>query len=345
MSTMRALVLTGPARAEVREVAMPQPGPGDVVADVLRVGVCGTDQELFAGSMAYLRTGRAAYPLRPGHEWSGVVREVGDGVDPAWVGRRVTGDTMLACGTCDRCRSGRRHVCREVVEVGISMGFAGALAERIRVPASSLLRLPDAVDDTAGALVEPGGNAWRAAAAAHAGPGSRILVWGAGTIGLLSAAFASAAGAEVHVVGRRASSLALADRFGVTATWSPDTVPDGPFHAVIDATDDPAVPAAAIRLVEPGGRVVLIGLAGRPSQIDARDLTFRDVTAVGVLSGSPGLAHAIEQYAAGTVDPRPLVGATVRLEDVPRVLDGSFTGDGGPKIHVDPRRWTADGSG
>lgn len=338
MSTMRALVLTGPARAEVREVAVPRPGPGDVVADVRRVGVCGTDQELFSGSMAYVRTGRAVYPLRPGHEWSGVVREVGEGVDPAWVGRRVTGDTMLACGVCDRCRSGRRHVCRDLVEVGISMGFAGALAERIRVPASSLLRLPDSVDDTAGALVEPGGNAWRAAASAHAGPGSRILVWGAGTIGLLASAFASAAGAEVHLVGRRATSLALADRFGVTATWSPEALPDGPFHAVVDATDDPAVPAAAIRLVEPGGRVVLIGLAGEPSRIDTRDLTFRDVTAVGVLSGSPGLAHAIAHYADGAVDPRPLVGATVRLEDVPHVLDGSFTGHRGPKIHVDPGR-------
>lgn len=345
MSTMRALVLTGPARAEVREVPVPRAGPGDVVADVQRVGVCGTDQELFAGSMAYFRTGRAAYPLRPGHEWSGTVREVGEGVDPGWVGRRVTGDTMLACGTCDRCRSGRRHVCRELVEVGISMGFAGALAERIRVPASSLLRLPDAVDDTAGALVEPGGNAWRAAASAHAGPGSRVLVWGAGTIGLLAAAFASAAGAEVHLVGRRASSLALAGRFGVAATWSPAVLPDGPIHAVIDATDDPDVPALAVRLVEPGGRVVCIGLAGEPSRIDTRELTLRDVTAVGVLSGSPGLARAIEHYADGTVDPRPLVGATVGLEDVPRVLDGSLRSDVGPKIQVGPRLGSAGGSG
>jgi 2-desacetyl-2-hydroxyethyl bacteriochlorophyllide A dehydrogenase len=338
VNSMRALVLTGPARAEVHEVPVPRPGLGDVVADVQRVGVCGTDQELFSGSMAYYRTGRAAYPLRPGHEWSGVVREVGEGVDPAWVGRRVTGDTMLACGVCDRCRSGRRHICRDLVEVGISMGLAGALAERIRVPAASLLPLPDAVDDTAGALVEPGGNAWRAAASAHAGPGSRILVWGAGTIGLLAAAFASAAGAEVHLVGRRASSLALAAGFGVTGTSSPEALPDGPFDAVIDATDDPTVPAAAVRLVEPGGRVVFIGLAGEPSHIDTRDLTFRDITAVGVLSGSPGLIPAIEHYAGGTVDPRPLVGAVVGLEDVPRILDGSTRGDGGPKVHVDPRR-------
>ena len=287
--------------------------------------------------MAYLASGRTTYPVRPGHEWSGVVRAVGADVDPAWIGRRVTGNTMLACGRCDRCLDGRRHVCRHLVEVGISDGFPGALAEQLRVPASSLLHLPDAVDDRAGALVEPGGNAWRAAAAAHAGPGVRVLVWGAGTIGLLAAAFASAAGAEIHLVARRPTSRELAAGFGVTAIWAPDRLPDLPIHAVIDATDDPEVPAAAIRVVEPGGRVVCIGLAGAPSRIDTRDLVVGDITAVGILGGSPGFVPAIEHYADGRVDPAPLVGQTVGLADAPRVLDGSIRGERGPKVHIDPR--------
>jgi 2-desacetyl-2-hydroxyethyl bacteriochlorophyllide A dehydrogenase len=340
---MRALVLVGARQAEVREVEVPHPGPGDVVVDVHRVGVCGTDVEFFAGTMAYLASGRERYPMRPGHEWSGAVREVGAGVDPAWLGVRVTGDTMLGCGACDRCATGRRHVCRDLIEVGISMGYAGALAERLRVPASSLLRLPDVVDDAAGALVEPGGNAWRAAAAAHAGPGRRVLVWGAGTIGLLAVAFAAAAGAEVHLIGRRPSRLELARRFGAQATWAPDALPDVPIHAAIDATDDPSVAAAALGLVEPGGRLVCIGLAGSPSMVDTRDLALGDITAVGLLSGSPGLAPAIEHYADGTVDPHPLVGATVALEALPRVFADALDGAGGaadtraPKIHVDPR--------
>ena len=335
---MRALVLTGPGQARIQDVEVPEPGPGDVVVLVHRVGVCGTDLELASGEMAYVASGRTTYPVRPGHEWCGVVRAVGEGVDPAWIGRRVTGDTMLACGRCDRCLARRRHVCRELVEVGISSGCPGALAEQLRVPADSLYPLPDSVDDTAGAMVEPGGNAWRAAAAAHAAPGVRILVWGAGTIGLLSAAFAAAAGAEVHLVVRRPATLDLAAGFGVSGTLSPDRLPDLPFHAVIDATDDPEVPAAAVKLVEPGGRVVLIGLAGEPSRIDTRDLVLGDITAVGILGGSPGLAHAIEHYADGRVDPRPLVGETVGLGDAPRVLDGSIHGGTGPKVHIDPRR-------
>jgi threonine dehydrogenase-like Zn-dependent dehydrogenase len=285
--------------------------------------------------MAYFASGRANYPMRPGHEWCGVVREVGSDVDRAWLGARVTGDTMLACGRCDRCTSGRRHVCRDLVEVGISRGFAGALAESLVVPASSLLRLPAAVDDVAGALVEPGGNGWRAAAAAHARPGGRILVLGTGSIGLLATAFAAAAGAEVHIVGRRAAGLATAQRMGAAGAWTRDANPDLPFDAVIDATDDPDMPAEAVRRVEPGGRVVCIGLAGSPSRIDTRDVALRDITVVGLLSGSPGLEPAIGHYDDGSVDPHPLVGATVGLGEAPSVLAGAYA-DTGAKIMIDP---------
>ena len=332
---MRALILHGPGSASVEDVPPPVAAAGDVVVDVARVGVCGTDRELYSGEMAYFATGRAAYPLRPGHEWCGVVREIGPGVDPAWIGARVTGDTMLACGRCDRCRSDRRHVCRDLAEVGISLGFAGALAESLAVPAHSLLRLPGTVDDAAGALVEPGGNAWRAAAAAHARPGVRILVLGAGTIGSLAVAFAAAAGAEVHVVGRRTSAMTTAQQMGAAGAWTIETLPDLGFDAVIDATDDPGMPAAAVRRVEPGGRVVCIGLAGSPSEIDTRDVALRDVTVVGLLSGSPGLEPAIARYADGSVDPHPLVGATVGLGAAPSVLEGAYA-DAGAKVLIDP---------
>ena len=335
---MRALVLTGPGEAEVQEVPRPVPRPGEVVVEVARVGVCGTDEELFAGTLAYFETGRATYPLRPGHEWAGTVTEIGADVAEDWMGARVTGDTMLACGRCDRCLDGRRHVCRSMAEVGISLGVDGALAERLAVPADSLHRLPAGVDDAAGALVEPGGNAWRTASAALAGPGRRILVWGTGTIGLLAIAFAAAEGAEVHAITRHPDAADGPASFGASGVWTAETLPDLPFHAVIDATNDATVAAAAVARVEPGGRVVGIGLAGEPSRIDTRDLVLRDVSFVGILSGSPGLGPTIERYATGAVDPRPLVGATVGLDDAPAALAGEIRGEGGPKIHIDPRR-------
>jgi threonine dehydrogenase-like Zn-dependent dehydrogenase len=277
--------------------------------------------------------------MRIGHEWCGTVAAAGDGVDPSWLGRRVTGDTMLGCGHCRRCLGGRHHVCAERFEIGIRGGFPGALAEQLAVPVTALHPLPDSVDATLGALVEPGGNALRAVRGAHLEPGDRVLVLGPGTIGLLVAQFALARGAEVHLVGRTPESLGFARSLGFPGVWTAETLPPLPFDAVVDASNAPALPALALELVEPGKRVVYIGLAGSPSMIDTRTLALKDVTAVGVLSASPGLAGAIEAYAGGTVDPRPLVAATVGLDGIGEVLAGGRPAGAGPapKIHVDPR--------
>ncbi|RSD20798.1 zinc-dependent alcohol dehydrogenase [Amycolatopsis eburnea] len=335
-SIMRAFVLTGPREFAVREVPAPAAAPGEVVVDVERAGVCGTDVEFFTGEMPYLHDGHAAYPMRLGHEWAGTVSAVGDGVDPAWLGRRVMGDTMLGDRTCRRCRKGHQHTCEQREEVGIRGGRAGALAEKLAVPAWSLHALPDAVDAVLGALVEPGGNALRAARAAGTGPGDRALVLGPGTIGLLTAMFLRAAGAEVHLMG--VAGLDFPRSLGFDGVWTRETLPDLPFDAVVDATGAAGAPALAVDLVEPAGRIVYIGLSGDPSRVDTRALVFKDVTAVGVLSASPGLAETIEAYASGAVDPRPLVGATVGLDGVGAVLAGERIGGAGPKVHIDPGR-------
>jgi threonine dehydrogenase-like Zn-dependent dehydrogenase len=336
---MRAFVLTAPGRGEVQDVAPPRAEPGEVVVDVQRVGVCGTDVEFFTGEMAYLHDGHAHFPMRLGHEWAGTVAAVGAGVEPGWIGKRVMGDTMLGDGTCRRCRRGHPHVCAHRQEVGIRGGRPGALAEQLAVPVTSLHELPDSVDAVLGALVEPGGNSWRAAQAADLRPGDRALILGPGTIGLLAAMFARAAGAEVHLLGRSPESLAFARSIGFGNAWTEDEVPDLPYDAVIDASNAAHLPAKALSLVEPAGRVVYIGLAGRPSLIDTRRLVLADVTAVGILSASPGLDATIAAYASGAVDPLPLVATTVGLDQVGAVLAGApLSGAGpGPKTHIDPR--------
>jgi threonine dehydrogenase-like Zn-dependent dehydrogenase len=336
---MRAFVLTGPERYAVQEVPVPVAAPGEAVVDVERVGVCGTDVEFFTGEMAYLHQGHAAYPMRLGHEWAGTVGSVGDDVDRSWVGRRVMGDTMLGDGTCHRCRRGNQHVCEHRQEVGIRGGRDGALAEQIAVPVSSLHVLSDGVDDVLGALVEPGGSALRAARAANARPGDRALVTGAGTIGALVALFLRASGAEVHLLDRSARPLDFVRSLGFEHVWTEDTLPALSFDAVVEASNAVHLPALALDLVEPAGRVVYIGLAGTPSTIDTRVLALKDVTAVGILSASPGLDDTIDAYASGAVDPRPLVATTVGLDQVGPVLAGERPEGAGrcPKIHVDPR--------
>jgi threonine dehydrogenase-like Zn-dependent dehydrogenase len=334
---MRALVITGPGAARVEDVEEPVAGAGQVVVDLRRAGICGTDVELFTGQLAYFAQGKIGFPIRPGHEWCGVVTALGDGVDPGWLGARVTGDTMLGCGRCPRCAAGRGHVCADRREVGI-MGWPGGLAEKLPVRASSLYRLPDAIDDRAGALVEPGGNGWRSASAAQAGPGKRILVCGPGTIGLLTTAFATAMGAEVDIwaLARDRDREQLAAAFGGCGYWTADDPPPGTYDAVIDCTDDQRMPAAALARAEPAGLIVYIGIAGAPSPIDSRDLVLGDLTAVGILGASAGLAPAIEYYAGGRVDPAPIARVTVGLEQAAEALAGKLSTGTGTKIHIDP---------
>ena len=254
---------------------------------------------------------------------------------------------MLGCGTCARCTSGRQHLCADRYEIGVRHGWPGALAEQLPVPARALVPLPASVGPSAGAMVEPGGNALRAVRAAGLAAGERLLVLGPGTIGLLVARIAAAMGIEVHLVGRSERSRTFARALG--------------FGSTLDAGHDarPALgrrgrrlqlgrlPALAMDLVEPGRRVVYIGLAGQPSLVDTRTMALKDVTAVGVLSASGGLEGIAGLYASGAVDPLPLVAATVSLDEVAGVLAGGRQPGWGdaPKIHVDPRADASHGPG
>ena len=339
---MRALVVTAPRQAEVLEVPVPAPGPGQLVADVERVGICGTDVEFYTGDMAYLDLGYAEFPLRLGHEWTGRVSAVGSSDDEHWIGKRITGDTMLGCGQCAYCIAGHQHVCPNRYEVGIRGGWPGALAEKLVIPTRFAYEIPEHVSLAAAALVEPGGNSLRAVRGAAIESGHQVLVLGSGTIGLLAAQFALDAGAEVHVGGVREGSLVLARELGVPHTHHLDDLaqsePDR-FDSVIDCTSNAAMPALAIRLAKPAGRVVYIGLSSTPSLVDTRDVALQDITVVGVLSASGGLAGAIEAYASGAVVPDPLVSEVVALSDVPSRFEGRRGPEAGPgpKVQVDPR--------
>ena len=338
---MRALVVTAPRRAAVLEVDDPVASPGELLVEVERVGICGTDVELYTGEMAYHEQGVTHFPLQLGHEWTGRVVAVGSPEDESWLGRRVTGDTMLGCGHCDYCLSGHHHVCPDRFEVGIRDGWPGALAERLLIPTRYAYAIPEGVSLAAAALVEPGGNSLRAARAAAIEPGHRVLVLGSGTIGLLAALFARAEGAEVHIAGVREGSLELARSLGVHSTMRLDEIGDreNEYDSVIEATSVETMPSLAVRLAKPAGRVVYIGLSSTPSLVDSRHIALKDITAVGILSASPGLAGAIQSFAAGAVTPDALVSEVIPLEEVPSRLEGrrGATAGPGPKVHVDPR--------
>src|SRR3954468_11415306 len=127
---MRAIEFHGEERLELGERVDPTPGPGELLIEPTAVGICGTDIEIFDGSLAYFRMGIAEYPIVPGHEWTGTVVDVGPGVGGLSPGDRVVGEVAIGCGVCVRCLAGRRHLCSKRTETGI-VHMDGAMASRL----------------------------------------------------------------------------------------------------------------------------------------------------------------------------------------------------------------------
>ena len=332
----------GPASARCRSVDAPVAAPGGVVVDVERVGVCGTDVEFFTGDMAYLR--RGTRPTRCGSGTSGAARSPrwATASTPRWLGRRVTGDTMLGCGVCRRCVRGDQHVCEDRQRGRHPRRFPGALAEQLAVPASSLHALPDTVDATLGALVEPGGNALRAARGA----------------GLADGRPGARARAGHHRPARRACSLrapaprctcmgrsaALARRTRATLGFDGVWTRGRPARTCrstrsIDSSNAPA-PARRRRstCVEPGrpSRLHRAGRTARASSTPARwcSRTSPPSASSAPRRASPGPSSSTRR---GAVDPRPLVAATVGPRRGRR-RPGRAPAGGGRAGPEDPRR-------
>lgn len=242
---MQAIVYTAPLTLEHRaEQPEPVAGPGEVVVEVRAVGICGSELEGFRSQSPF-----RVPPLVMGHEFAGVRTDTGE---------RVTVNPLIACGRCDRCLRGLRNVCRERRLVGIQRD--GAFAERVALPESCCVPLPDGVSFADGALVEPLANAFHALALvqAHDPQPARVGVIGAGMLGLATALVAQHLGiADVTVTDLSAERLATASAAGVA--HAAERL-EGEFDVIVDAVGSAGTRAASAELLVPGGSAVWIGL-------------------------------------------------------------------------------------
>ncbi|OJU03256.1 MAG: dehydrogenase [Rhizobium sp. 63-7] len=193
MNTMRAAVLTAPKRFEIRQVPVPDIGPEDVLVQVARTGICGTDIHIFNGHYAADRL-----PLVPGHEFCGTIAECGSNIRHLAVGARVVVDINIGCGTCFWCRRNEVLNCAEVTQVGI--GRDGAFAEFVAVPARLAIPVVADIADDVLALTEPVACVVRAARKAQVGFGQSVVIFGAGPIGNLHVQMMRLVGAAPIIV-------------------------------------------------------------------------------------------------------------------------------------------------
>jgi 2-desacetyl-2-hydroxyethyl bacteriochlorophyllide A dehydrogenase len=303
-ATMDALVWLGPRSMAVEKADVPTPPAGEVLVRVAAAGICGSELEGYEGRMA-----NRTPPLVMGHEFGGVVAEVGPGGDPSLVGKNVAINPLVHCDKCDRCKAGQTNLCGARVIVGI--GRPGGFAEYVSVPDRNLLVLPDEMAPEAAALVEPLANVIHAVDLAYrTGTPDSAVVLGAGSLGLLAVqvltqlgiaqlavadlsddrlAAAKAAGAH-HIANNRTEPAALDELF----TTGPDVV--------IDCVGAAPTKQQAIRLVRSGGTVVLVGLHDDETPLSSHEIIRREITLTGSFTYTlDDLHRAIDYLASGAV--------------------------------------------
>ncbi|MFL5926072.1 MAG: zinc-binding dehydrogenase [Gaiellaceae bacterium] len=301
---MRALAWPGGDGAVVRDVAPPAASEGWVLVDVAYCGLCGTDLHICAGEHPRAEPGTVL-----GHELTGRVAIDGAGLAR---GTKVVVNPLLPCGICATCRNGRPHTCQNLRLIGIDA--AGGAAERVSVPGANVVVVDDGADLRRLAFAEPLAVAVRAVRRAGLRLGEHVRVAGGGPIGLAVAACARAAGAASVVIAEPSPTRrAVASELGYDVV---EALAPGEADVLFDAAAHPSVAAAWADSLVPGGRVVVVGVYGRPTQVDLQATTFKELTVVGTRVYSHDDLHAaIAMIAGGGFDPDPLLTRDVPLDD------------------------------
>ena len=270
---MKAAMLLEAGSILIGEARKPEPRAGEVLLKVSMAGICGSDNALYHGKYD------VSLPVIPGHEMIGHVAALGSGVTNLEVGQRVTVQPNFSCGECSLCMSGHGNICPEKIRLGIDCH--GVFADYVTVPAAYTWPLPDDISDDDAVLAEP------LAVAVHAlrrGPcqkGDRVLVLGAGLIGLLTLQLAVQAGAEVTACDLEDGRLELARQLGATQVIRPGEYTGAGFDVVYETSGAAPGLTQAVQLAAPAAKIVVLGLPSKNSEIPAAMIVRKELDIVG----------------------------------------------------------------
>jgi (R,R)-butanediol dehydrogenase / meso-butanediol dehydrogenase / diacetyl reductase len=319
---MRAVAIGNDRSLRVVDIARPVPGAGEALVDVSFCGVCGSDLHMPQMPAEMIPAGHVL-----GHEFTGVIAALGPGAGQWDVGERVAVLPMVPCGVCYACRIGRANLCENGIDNGPGIGRQGAYAESVAVPVGMLRRLPPAISDADGALIEPLAVAIRAISQSGATPLEPVCVLGAGPIGALTVAGLRARGfGRIAVVEPVAGRRAAAERLGArTATPAeavarvPSLLGDEPPTTVIDSTGHASGAPLAIELLPVAGRLTIVGLPGDPVPLSLDWVAVKEIVIRGSLTYTDqDFAEAMDHIASGRVPCRQIATTIAPLEQAPQ---------------------------
>lgn len=331
---MRAVVLDGTGSIEIADIPAPTPGPDDVVIAPEAVGICGTDIHLASGDYP---TG--TFPVVPGHEFAGTVTAVGADVTKFAVGDRVSVDPNVNCGHCDECLRGATNLCENLYPIGVTVN--GACAELVAVPEKVVFKLPDGIDWATGALIEPLACVLHAFGRIAPIAGQRVLIYGAGSIGLLALAVAKARGAKsIEIIEPSPVRRDAALEFGADSAGEPGTNSgEQNIDLVIEASGHPAAVSDALTRLANRGTLLQMGVVSPTATIDLRpyDLFDREISIVGSQSLATSYPDAVTEIV--TLDdlaPRTVT-HTFGLDDYAAALEAAKS-ETARKVHLLPQQ-------
>ncbi|WP_276354544.1 zinc-dependent alcohol dehydrogenase family protein [Cohnella caldifontis] len=316
---MKALVIEAPHRAVVKEVPYPQPGPGEVTIRVKNVGICGTDFHIFEGEFI------SPYPIIPGHEFSGVIDQVGEGVTAFAPGDRVTADPSIFCGKCEYCLTNRGNHCLNWGALGNTVD--GSMAEFVRVPVGNVVKIPDSMSFEEAAFIEPVACVVHGMNRLELKFGDRVILFGAGAMGQqLVQAISRVGASELVVVDVSRSKLDLALRLGATrgvlsGELRKEDFPRG-FDVVIDVTGIPAVIEKEFDFLGPTGKYLQFGVTPQQAEIRINPfkLYHRDWTLIGSMAINHTFLPAYHWVKEGRIQLKPLISKAITLEEAAEFL-------------------------
>lgn len=325
--TMRAAVLVRPGQFEVQDIPRPEPGRDEVLVRISRVGICGTDLHIFNGHYA-----SENLPMVPGHEFTGTVATLGEGVVGLTVGCPVVVDMNIGCGTCFWCRRNEILNCPEMQQMGITID--GAFAEYISVPARLVIPAPQEVADDVLALTEPLACVVRCARKANVTFGQSVVVLGAGPIGNLHVQLLRTIGAAPIIVADlseervRMALEAGADVGATNPTELQETVlrhtAGRGADVVIESVGLPALYERATRLIRKGGHIAAFGLtgAGETLPVDILQTILQENSIKGSVAGMGQDMHdALTLLTHGRIKTDHFTGASYPLERIQEAFD------------------------
>lgn len=303
--------MVAPGSIEVRQVGIPEPGPGEVRLRIRRIGVCGSDIHVFHGKHPY-----TSYPVVQGHEFAAVVEALGPGVSHPRVGAKVTALPQIVCGQCAPCLRGEEHICDALRVQGFQ---APGCAQQYWVTAAEkLVVLPDDFSFEQGALVEPASVAVHAIRRAGAVRGRNVVVLGAGPIGNLVAQAARAAGAQVLLTDLSQHRLEVAERCGVKHVSNPSreslqgasarVFGSAGFDLAFECVGVEATLTAATENLQKGGTLVVVGVFAERPRVDLGLVQDRELNFAGTLMYQrPDYEQAVAWIASGAIQTEPLM--------------------------------------